>query len=82
MTKFGDARRFSNHRRWQEFIAAVTESVTYPYSVTYPMIIGALRRTQVISRRTSGSIVRGMSIHCSALPAGILPGSIPRTTQD
>jgi hypothetical protein len=81
MTKSGD-RRFSNHRRWNEFIAAVTESVTYPYAVTYPMIIGALRRTQVLSKRTSGSIVRGMSIHCNALPAGILPRSILTTTRD
>jgi len=34
---------FSNHRQWREFIAAVHDSVTYPCSVTYPMVLGALR---------------------------------------
>ncbi len=36
-------RKFSNHRQWHEFIAAVHESVTQPCAVTYPKVIGALR---------------------------------------
>jgi hypothetical protein len=44
MANLDDVRRkFSNHRQWHEFIAAVHESVTYPCSVTYPMVLGALR---------------------------------------
>jgi hypothetical protein len=41
MTNFDDV--FSNHRQWRDFIAAVHESVTYPCTVTYPMVLGALR---------------------------------------
>jgi hypothetical protein len=33
---------FSN-RRWRKFIATVHDSVTDPCSVTYPMVLGALR---------------------------------------
>jgi hypothetical protein len=36
-------RKFSNHRQWRDFIAAVHESVTHPCSATYPMVLGALR---------------------------------------
>jgi hypothetical protein len=36
-------RSFSNHRQWRDFIAAVHESGTYPRSVTYPMVLRALR---------------------------------------
>ena len=44
MTNFNHVRRkFSNHRQWREFMAAVHESVTYPCSVTYPVVLGALR---------------------------------------
>ncbi len=44
MANFDDVRRrFSNHRQWREFIAAVHESVVYPCSVTYPMVLDALR---------------------------------------
>jgi hypothetical protein len=44
MANFDNVRReFSNHRQWREFIAAVHESVAYPCSVTYPMVLGALR---------------------------------------
>ena len=44
MANFDDVRRkFSNHRQWRDFIAAVHESVTYPCTVTYPMVLGALR---------------------------------------
>ena len=40
MANFGGVRRkFSNHRQWRDFIAAVHESVTYPCSVTYPMAV-------------------------------------------
>jgi hypothetical protein len=34
---------FANHRKWREFVTAVHESVTYPCTVTYPKVIGALR---------------------------------------
>ncbi|HME40953.1 MAG TPA: hypothetical protein VKG63_18515 [Steroidobacteraceae bacterium] len=44
MNNFEDfKRRFSNHRQWREFIGLVHESVTYPRTVTYPKVIGALR---------------------------------------
>ena len=44
MTNFNDVRRkFSNHRQWHEFMAAVHESVTYPCSLTYPVVLSALR---------------------------------------
>jgi hypothetical protein len=44
MTSLHDVKRkFSNHRQWRDFIAAVHDSVTYPCSVNYPMVIGALR---------------------------------------
>ena len=44
MTLFDDmSGKFSNHRHWQDFVAAIHESVVYPYRVTYPMVIGALR---------------------------------------
>jgi hypothetical protein len=36
-------RKFSNDRQWRDFIAAVHDSVTYPCSVTYPMVLGAVR---------------------------------------
>ncbi len=41
MANFDDV--FSNHRQWRDFIAAVHESVTYPCTVTYPMVLSALR---------------------------------------
>jgi hypothetical protein len=44
MTNFDEVRRkFSNHRQWREFVAAVHESVTNPCSVTYPVVVSALR---------------------------------------
>jgi len=44
MTNSHDVKRkFSNHRQWRDFIAAVHDSVTYPCSVTYPMVLGAVR---------------------------------------
>jgi hypothetical protein len=44
MTNFDDVRRkFSNHRQWRDFISAVHESVSYPCSVTYPMVLEAVR---------------------------------------
>lgn len=44
MTNFDDTKhKFSNHRQWSEFVTAVHESVTYPCTVTYPKVIGALR---------------------------------------
>jgi hypothetical protein len=44
MANFDNVRReFSNHRQWREFIAAVHESVAYPCSVTYPMVLRALQ---------------------------------------
>jgi hypothetical protein len=36
-------RKFSNHRQWREFVAAVHESVTNPRLVTYPMVLSALQ---------------------------------------
>jgi len=39
-------REFSNRRQWREFIAAIHESVAYPCSVTYPMVLGALRSSR------------------------------------
>jgi hypothetical protein len=39
-------RKFPNPRRWQEFVAAVHESVTYPLSATYPKAIQALRASR------------------------------------
>src|SRR5260370_33059153 len=44
MANFDDV--FSNHRQWRDFIAAVHESVTYPCTVTYPMVLGALRSSR------------------------------------
>jgi hypothetical protein len=38
--------KFSNHRHWQDFVAAIHESMAYPYWVTYPMVLGALRSGQ------------------------------------
>jgi hypothetical protein len=47
MANFDNVRReFSNHRQWREFIAALHESVAYPCSVTYPMVLGALRSSR------------------------------------
>jgi hypothetical protein len=47
MANFDNAgREFSNRRQWREFIAAVHESVAYPCSVTYPMVLGALRSSR------------------------------------
>jgi hypothetical protein len=47
MANFDEVRReFSNHRQWREFIAALHESVAYPCSVTYPMVLGALRSSR------------------------------------
>jgi hypothetical protein len=49
MANFDDVRRkFSNHRQWRDFVAAIHESVAYPNSVpacpvTYPMVLNALR---------------------------------------
>ena len=44
MTNFDDmTRKFSNHRQWREFVAAVHESVTSPCVATYPMVLSALR---------------------------------------
>jgi hypothetical protein len=44
MTNFNDVKRkFPNHRQWRDFIAAVHDSVSYPYSLTYPKVIKALR---------------------------------------
>jgi hypothetical protein len=39
-------RKFSNHRQWREFIAAVHESVTSPCAATYPMVWNALRSSR------------------------------------
>lgn len=38
--------KFSNHRQWREFIAAIHGSVTYPRTVTYPMVLNALRSSR------------------------------------
>jgi hypothetical protein len=47
MANFDNVRReFSNHRQWREFIAALHESMAYPCSVTYPMVLGALRSSR------------------------------------
>lgn len=47
MANFDNVRRqFSNHRQWREFIAAVHESVAYPCSVTYPMVLRAVRSSR------------------------------------
>jgi hypothetical protein len=44
MTNFDDmTRKFSNHRQWHDFIAAIHQSVTHPGLVTYPMVLNALR---------------------------------------
>ena len=44
MSDFNSTRRkFSNNRQWRDFVAAVHESVTYPCTVTYPMILSTLR---------------------------------------
>lgn len=44
MTAFDDMRRkFSNHRQWRDFIAAVQDSMSQPCSATYPMVLDALR---------------------------------------
>jgi len=44
MTEFHDVKRkFSNDRQWRDFIAAIHDSVTHPCSVTYPMVLGAVR---------------------------------------
>ena len=43
MSSFDDmSGKFSNHRQWQDFIAAIHE-LTHPCTVTYPMVLGALR---------------------------------------
>jgi len=36
-------RKFTNHRQWREFVAAIHESVTQPCAATYPMVLNALR---------------------------------------
>jgi hypothetical protein len=47
MTRFdGMTRKFCNHRQWQDFVAAIHESVTHPRLVTYPMVLGALRSSR------------------------------------
>ena len=46
MANFDKRSEFSNHRQWREFIAALHESVAYPCSVTYPMVLGALRSSR------------------------------------
>jgi len=47
MTHFDDMRRkFSNHRQWRDFVSAVHESVAYPCSVTYPMVLDAVRSSR------------------------------------
>ena len=44
MTNFNDVRlKFSNPRQWRDFVSAVQESVTYPCSVSYPMVLDAVR---------------------------------------
>jgi hypothetical protein len=44
VTNFSDVRRkFSNHRQWREFIAAIHDSVSSPCSATYPVVLDALR---------------------------------------
>lgn len=40
-------RKFSNHRQWREFVAAVHESVSFPCVATYPMVLSALRSGRV-----------------------------------
>jgi hypothetical protein len=34
---------FSNRRQWQDFVASVHASVTLPYTVTYPIVLSAVR---------------------------------------
>ncbi len=36
-------RKFSNNRQWRDFITVVHESVTFPCSATYPVVVSALR---------------------------------------
>lgn len=36
-------RKFSNNRKWSEFVAALHVSVAYPCARTYPKVIEALR---------------------------------------
>jgi hypothetical protein len=44
MTNFDAVKRkFSNDRQWRDFIATVHDPVTYPCSVTYPMVLVAVR---------------------------------------
>ena len=56
MTNFDDmTRKFSNHRHWQEFIAAIHESVTQPCLVSYPRVLDALRSSRAwFSDRAGG----------------------------
>ena len=82
MTVFDDVRRFSNHRQWRDFIAALHETVTC--TLTYPMIIGAPRsvRAMVSPRRIPASTVRGSSTHCSAPRAETRPASVRTSPRD
>jgi hypothetical protein len=64
-------RRFSNNRQWREFIKAVQDSVTYPCSVTYPMVLGTLREA------VSTSLAPGANKYCSETPGEIPPASVP-----
>jgi hypothetical protein len=65
MSQLNDMKRtFSNHRQWRDFIAAVHETVAYPCAVTYPNIIGSLRRM---------SVAGYVNIRCSDSRAKIPP---------
>jgi len=60
MTQFDDmTRKFRNHRRWREFVGAVHQSVTRPCSVTYPMVLSALRSSRAWFNDTT---VRGSEL--------------------
>jgi hypothetical protein len=66
-------RKFSNHRRWQDFVAAVHDSVTYPLSMTYPKAIEALRTSRAWFSEVRTQVARDVNTHCIGFPARIPP---------
>ena len=43
MNPAGVPSRFSNHRDWRDFVAAMKASLSDPAASTYPKIMGALK---------------------------------------
>jgi hypothetical protein len=69
MTHFDDTtRKFCNHRRWRDFVGAVHQSVTRPCTVTYPMVLGALRSSRAWFDDTAARGKELKSCGCAVRP--------------